>query len=130
MTTWQDLETAPYISLVTFRKSGIEVATPVWVAGMDGHLYVFSEGHAGKVKRLRNNPAVRLATCNFKGDVSGEWLDGVGELVSDAEEISRALAAFHAKYGWQTRVGEWLSKLSGKFHKRAYIRILHEDVPS
>ena len=49
------LDRKPYISLVTFRRSGDAVQTPVWFAAYDGKLYVFSEADAWKVKRLRND---------------------------------------------------------------------------
>jgi hypothetical protein len=42
------LDREGYISLATFRRSGREVATPVWFAARNGKLYVFSEGTAGK----------------------------------------------------------------------------------
>ncbi|HEV2057076.1 MAG TPA: pyridoxamine 5'-phosphate oxidase family protein [Methylomirabilota bacterium] len=44
-----------YLSLATFRKSGIKVATPVWLAAADGKLHVFTAGESGKVKRLRHS---------------------------------------------------------------------------
>ena len=49
-----------YINLETFRKSGAAVATPVWFAEDLGVFYVYSLANAGKVKRIRNNPRVRL----------------------------------------------------------------------
>lgn len=48
-----------YVSLATFRRDGRAVPTPVWVAEHAGRLYVFTEGTAGKVKRLRNDPRDR-----------------------------------------------------------------------
>ena len=72
-----DPATAKYVSLVTFRKTGVEVRTPVWIAPLNGKHYVFSEANAGKVKRLRNNPAIKMALCNVRGKILlDEWLDG------------------------------------------------------
>ena len=50
-----------YMSLATFRKSGAQVATPVWFAPADGKLYVFTAGDSGKVKRLRGSSRARRA---------------------------------------------------------------------
>ncbi len=112
-----------YVSLVTFRRSGAEVATPVWIARDGTCYYVFSEGRAGKVKRLANNGDIRLARCNMRGDVSGNWVDGTAHVVSDAATVERAYRALRTKYGWQMKVGDFFSKLSGRYARRAMIEI-------
>ena len=87
-----------YVSLATFRRNGAEVRTPVWIAGSDARYYVFSEGDAGKVKRVRATHRVRLAACNVRGTVSSEWLDGGGRIVTDPVTIEYAYRALRAKY--------------------------------
>jgi PPOX class probable F420-dependent enzyme len=67
---------ARYLNLATFRRDGRAVETPVWFAEHAGHLYVFSEAKAGKMKRLRNDSRVRVATCGALGALRGEWLEG------------------------------------------------------
>jgi hypothetical protein len=112
-----------YVSLVTFRRTGAEVATPVWIAGSNSRYYVFSEGRAGKVKRLRNNSAVRLAECDFRGRVRGEWHDGVAAIVTEPTVIDSAYRALRSKYGWQLKIGDFFSRLSGRYDARAMIEI-------
>ena len=112
-----------YVSLATFRRDGREVRTPVWIAGAGGHYYVFSEGDAGKVKRIRANGRARLAACNVRGTVSGEWIDASARILGDSEEIERAYAAFRRKYGWQMRLVDLSSKLTGRYDKRAILEI-------
>ena len=119
----EQLNRAKYFSLATYRKSGAEVATPVWFAGEDDCYYVFSAGDAGKVKRLRNSPRSRIAACTVSGRVTGEWVDAEAELIDDAAEIEQALAALRRKYGWQMRTLDCVSKLGGNYNKRAYIRV-------
>ena len=116
-------ETAPYVSLRTYRKTGVAVDTPVWVAGHADHLYVFSAGNAGKVKRLRIGNKIGLAVCDARGGSVGEWRAGSAELIDDATEIAAAQRAFRQKYGWQMFLADWGAKLTGRFNKRAYIRI-------
>ena len=41
-----------YISLTTFRKNGIGVATAVWFGEDDGKLYVMTRSDMGKTKRI------------------------------------------------------------------------------
>ncbi len=118
-----DPASEPYVSLATFRRSGVEVKTPVWIAGTAGRYYVFSAGDAGKVKRIRNDPRVRLAACDLRGNVRGDWIEGRARIVSDPATIAVALAALRAKYGLQMRFGDFFAKLTGRFGRRAYIEI-------
>lgn len=113
-----------YVSLATFRRDGREVRTPVWIAEAGGRCYVFSEGEAGKVKRIRATGRVRVAPCNYRGVVRGDaWLEGRGRVVSDAETLERAYAALHRKYGWQMALGDLFSKWSGRYDRRAMLEL-------
>ena len=38
------LAMANYLNLLTYRKSGVEVATPVWFAEEGGDFYIFFRG--------------------------------------------------------------------------------------
>ncbi len=117
------LAAAPYVSLATFRKSGVMVATPVWCAPHDGHLYLFSAGSAGKIKRLRNSTRARVAVCDFKGDLKSAWAEASAHLLEDAVEIEAALTALRKKYGWQMRMADFGARLTGRFGKRVYVRV-------
>ena len=122
-----DLVNASYVSLATYRKSGEVVATPVWCAEDDGEFFVFSAGEAGKVKRLRNSDRARVAVCDVRGKVQGDWIDASATLLSEAGDIERALRALRRKYGMQMWLADVGAKLVGRFHKRAYIRLRITD---
>ena len=119
----EELLSAEYINLVTFRKSGDEVPTPVWAAPLNGNLYAFSEGKAGKVKRLRNSPKCKVATCTYNGTVTAEWAEAEAVIVKDPAEIEAAYQAFYKKYGLKVRLFNLGSKLVGKFSERAMLKI-------
>lgn len=114
---------ARYVSLATFRRSGDAVRTPVWMAPGDEAHYVFSAGNAGKVKRLRNSNRAEVAVCDVRGKVLGEWYPASARVVTESAEIELALKALRHKYGVQMWLADVGSRLSGKFRKRAYIRI-------
>jgi uncharacterized protein len=116
------LAKAPYVSLATFRASGVAVPTPVWCAAIGADFYFFSARAAGKIKRLRKDDRARLAICDVRGRISSGWADARAEVLEDPTEVARALAALHGKYGWQMWLADVGSKLTGKYHKRAYIR--------
>lgn len=114
---------ARYVNLATFRRDGREVRTPVWIAAVDGHYYVFSETRAGKTKRIRANGRARLAPCTVQGRITGEWFEATARLVNEPAVVARAYAALRAKYGWQMRIIDWMSKLSGRYDARAIIEL-------
>ena len=60
-----------YVLLTTFRRNGDAVPTPVWIAALpDGTAGFTTEIDSGKVKRIRNNPAVTLQPCTMRGRVA------------------------------------------------------------
>lgn len=118
----KELEAARYVSFATFRKSGEPVATPVWCAHGDAAFYIFSAGDAGKVKRLRNSARARLAACDVRGKVLGNWHPASAEILTDTADIQRALTMLRRKYGWQMWLADIGAKLTGRFDRRAYIR--------
>ena len=121
--TAADLDRHRYLSLATFRRNGTPVATPVWFAAADGKLYVFTAGEAGKVKRLRQSARAQVAPCDGRGALRGDWQDATARMITDAAVIARAEAAVRRKYGWQSLMLDFFSRLSGRFKRRAWIEI-------
>lgn len=117
------LASESYISLATFRRSGVAVETPVWFVILDGKLYVVTDGASAKVKRIRATKRVRVAACNALGSVSGDWLDGKGRIVTDRKMIESAHAALQRKYGWQMWLLDVGSTLFGRIGRRAYLEL-------
>ena len=97
-----------YISLVTFRKSGSAVYTPVWFAEEDGKLYVMTRNDSGKYKRIRNNPQIRIAPCNIRGKITGPEFPATARILPP-EEWERGREAIRRKY-WLTRLSFLWSK--------------------
>lgn len=117
-----------YLNLVTFRRDGSQVATPVWFAGEDGCYYVFTAGDAWKVKRLGRDRRVRVAACAVLGRITGQWLDGKARLLDgndavDVEVEARGWALLKQKYGWQLAAVDLLSTLGGRKGSRRMIEI-------
>lgn len=118
---------ARYVSLSTFRRDGREVPTPVWVARAGDRLYVFTEGDAGKVKRIRATGRIRLCPCDLRGGLPAEprFSEGRGRIVPRQEEETwrRATDALRAKYGWQMALVDLVSRLAGRFPRRAVLEL-------
>jgi PPOX class probable F420-dependent enzyme len=94
------LETERFISLMTFRRSGDGVATPVWFALDGAQIVVGTFEDSGKAKRIRHTEKVEIAPCNFRGLVRGPYVPGTASFLGPTEAIL-ASAALSDKYGWQ-----------------------------
>lgn len=116
-----DLPTAPfaalaeqrYAVLTTFRRTGVPVATTVWLLGRGGKIYVSSPAYTGKVKRVRNDPRVQLAASDAKGTALGPPVEGRARILDPAtgEEFDQAL---RRRYGWQKRLLDLFFRLRRK----------------
>lgn len=121
--SFQQLAAERYVSLVTFRRNGNGVPTPIWVAPDGGKLYAVTDGTSAKMKRLKVTDRVRLAACDARGKVSGEWVEGHARRVHDPAVIARAMAALGRKYGWQFTLLNVFSRVFGRIGRRAYIEM-------
>ena len=97
--------------------------TPVWFAKHGGRIYVFTAAGSGKVKRLKNNPRIRVAPCGPRGGLRGEWNEGQAHRIEDPAIERAADAAWLAKYGWQMRLIKFFSKGSGRIEERAILEL-------
>jgi PPOX class probable F420-dependent enzyme len=95
----------------------------VWFTSVGDKLYVVSAGDAGKVKRVRNSPRARVAPCDVRGNVVGRWQEATVRVVTDPALIADAQAALRRKYGWQARIFNVVSRLTGRAARRAWLEI-------
>ncbi|CRZ15786.1 PPOX class F420-dependent oxidoreductase [Mycolicibacterium neworleansense] len=73
------------IVLVTFKKSGEAVPSPINHGVADGKLYVRTDASTGKVKRIRNDPNVLVVASNLRGKPSGPVVAGVARILPETE---------------------------------------------
>jgi PPOX class probable F420-dependent enzyme len=99
-----------YLNLESFKRGGTPVQTPVWFAEDGGVLYIYTLANAGKVKRIRRNPRVRIAPCTMRGNVTGQWVEAKATIV-DATTAEHGHTLLLQKYGWKKRLGNIFSGL-------------------
>jgi PPOX class probable F420-dependent enzyme len=101
-----ELDTAKYISLTTFKRDGIPVATPVWVTGSGGRYAFITGATSWKARRLANNAAVEVQPCDMRGRVApgAARYTGTGEVTSDPAALTELRRALAAKYGLQYKI--------------------------
>jgi PPOX class probable F420-dependent enzyme len=111
------LPSSTYVSLTTFRRTGVPVSTPVWAAPDGDTLVVWTRTDSGKVKRLRHTTRVTVAPCNIRGRVEGPAVDGDAEFVTYTEWPG-ALAALRRTYGFRFQLGYVTSRVLQRLSRR------------
>jgi uncharacterized protein len=108
----------PFVDLVTFRRDGRPVHTPVWVSTDGRTLFVSTFRHSGKVLRVRHTALVAVAACDGPGRLlpGASYVAGRAELL-DRSEFRAGVRAHRRKYGrhfsimWPAR---WVLRLAGR----------------
>jgi len=113
MNSLNEIESEKYISLETYRKNNQPVRTPVWFIIKNDLIYVVTRDQTGKVKRLRNNQQVKIATCTIRGKVRGQWVSGTAKILTK-EETQDAVKWRDEKYGFIAKIAKFLSKSKGE----------------
>ena len=114
----RELQKQSYISLVSYRKTGVPVLTPVWFGDGGDKLYVMTRSDSGKYKRIRNNSEVRIAPCTIRGKITGGQFAAKARVLPETD-WPQAKKAIQKKY--------WLARLFWS-NKNVFIAI--EDVRS
>lgn len=111
MTVPAEIAASKQISLITYRKDGTPVATPVWHVAQGNTLTTVSAAGAWKVKRIGRNPEVEVVACDVRGKVApgAQPVRGTAILLPPAEtETARRL--LERRY-LTARIGGSLSRL-------------------
>ena len=113
-----------YATLVTFRKSGEAMPSPVWF-GLDaaGRAYAHTMLDSGKVKRIRNNGKALIVASTTRGKPIGPVLAGTARVVPE-DEWPHAEATLAAAYGRGRKV------YMPRDGQHRGLRDLHRDQPS
>ena len=99
-----------YINIETFRKNSTGVKTPIWFIVYQGLIYFRTDAKSGKVKRIRNNPHVRIAPCDIRGNLKGSWFDGKVNF-ADSAESSMVYSIIDKKYRFVTTLIRIFNKI-------------------
>ena len=106
------IKSQKYISLETYRKNNQAVRTPVWFVIKNGLILIVTRDQTGKIKRLRNNQKVKIATCSIKGKISMSMVSGTAKILTD-KETAEAVKLRDKKYGFFSKVAKFLTKGKG-----------------
>lgn len=102
--------------LVTYKRDGTGVPTPVWFARDDDRVYVWTEINAYKAKRLRRDPRALLGPCGPTGAPLGPPVAARGRVLEDPQDRARAAAAIRSQWGIGRRLFERISRPITEVH--------------
>ena len=94
-----------YVLLVTRRRDGRRVATPMWFAADGEHRLVMRSGATDpKLRRIRADASVEVAACTLRGRPLGPPMEGRARILAPDEEgeaellLARAIGRRRALY--------------------------------
>jgi uncharacterized protein len=111
VTVIEQIARSRYVSLVTYRKDGTGVATPVWHVVKGDELFIVSDADAWKVKRIRRDSRAVVTVCSLRGKVApgAPSAEGTARLLDEAD-TQRVRALLADKYVL-SRLGNWSARV-------------------
>jgi PPOX class probable F420-dependent enzyme len=86
--------------LTTLRRDGVPIALPVWFVALDRRIYIASQAHTKKHRRIARDPRV-----SFLVESGARWVELVGVHLTGraaplepGERFDRVMAALYEKY--------------------------------
>ncbi len=117
---FSNLDGARFMNLTTFKKSGEPRTTPVWFVREGETLYVMTDPGSYKVRRLRNNPAVRVGPSTYDGKPIGPEVEARGQVLPESD-AGEAITAMRRKYRLQFVLFRLAHRIRGLSH--VFLRI-------
>ena len=100
-----EIDNARYVSFVSYKKDGSQVATPVWIVPFDGGYAFTSAPGAYKIRRIRNDARATLAICDMRGKVPKDAKVYLGSaVVLGPKETTQVEKLINSKYWIGTKL--------------------------
>ncbi len=120
-------ENQRFLALETYRRDGSAVRTPLLFIIHRERLYMRTAAHTYKVKRIKNNPNVRVAPSTFKGEIKGDWIEGVAR-VFDSADMQWVNKLSKRRNGWFKRLVDFRNRF--KDVKFVVIEVWLDELPA
>jgi uncharacterized protein len=93
-----------YLSVTSFKRDGTGVTTPVWFVSDGGRLFALTDLHSAKVRRMRRNPHVLIASCRADGKLRSEAVPARVEILTASADLDRVQELLKERYKISYRV--------------------------
>lgn len=100
-----------YLSITSFKRDGTAVATPVWFVSDGRRLFAFTDLHSAKIRRVRRDPHVLVASCRPWGALRGKPLDARAEVLTAPADLERVRELLPKRYRISYRVVMFMYRL-------------------
>jgi uncharacterized protein len=95
---WDALFTGRYLSVTSFKRDGTGVATPVWFVSDGRRMFALTDLHSGKVRRIRRNPCVLVASCRADGKLRSKPVPARVEVLTATADLERVQKLLMERY--------------------------------
>jgi PPOX class probable F420-dependent enzyme len=93
-----------YLSITSFKRDGTGVATPVWFVSDGARLFAFTDLQSLKIRRIRRNPHVLVASCRVNGKLRREPVAARAEVLTAGADLEHVQKLLLARYKISYRV--------------------------
>ena len=107
-----------YLSVTSFKRDGTGVATPVWFVSDGGRLFALTDLHSAKVRRIRRNPRVLIASCRADGKLRSEPVPARAEVLTATPELERVQRLLTERYKLSYRLVMLIYRLGRRLRGR------------
>jgi PPOX class probable F420-dependent enzyme len=107
-----------YLSVTSFKRDGTGVATPVWFVSDGSRLFALTDLHSAKVRRMRRNPRVLVASCRADGKLRGEPVPASVEVLTATPELERVQKLLIGRYKLSYRLVMLIYRLGRRLRGR------------
>jgi PPOX class probable F420-dependent enzyme len=84
--------------VTSFKRDGTGVATPVWFVSDGRQLFALAGLHSAKVRRMRRNPRVLVASCRADGKLRNQPVLARAEVLTATPELERVQTLLIERY--------------------------------
>ncbi|MGZ6669483.1 MAG: PPOX class F420-dependent oxidoreductase [Solirubrobacteraceae bacterium] len=93
-----------YLNVTSFKRDGTGVATPVWFVSDGSRLLAFTDLQSAKIRRIRRNPHILVASCRPWGKLRREPIGASAEVLTETADLERVRKLLLARYRISYRV--------------------------
>ena len=107
-----------YLSVTSFKRDGTGVATPLWFVSDGRRLFALTDLHSAKVRRIRGNPRVLVASCRADGKLRSEPLAARAEVLTENADLERVQKLLLERYKLSYRLVMLLYRLGRRLRRQ------------